>query len=584
MPPINNAPFLFRNSTPGYIAEKHSTRHRYGIARLTIEDNGLIRLTESNPDFLQLTGQQTDDLTGINLKDNQIWRDDGQLWRAICRCLAEKKTQVINWTFSENQTRRSVSCSIIPTFAQNAARQDRISSLTLVVINNTADREFADQIHKYNYYDHLTGLPNKAYLNEVFDSRLAEKFPGGEVAILLINILKFQRINEGFGYKFGDDVIRKIVQRIEFCLPENAMMTRFDGDKFAILIGDEAFGVIKNEAGALASSIHHEMKKPVEVDHHNIHLGLCIGVAIGAATMKDNSLLIQQAHIAMQRLNNKSKSRTLVYQPELQTRANSRLKLENELREDLKKNQLSLDYQPIINLQTGGLIGFEALCRWRHSERGAISPLEFIPLAEETGLIIPLGNWALREACLVVSHWINRYPGISNLVMNVNVTGLQLLEDDFVATTREALLNAGIDGHHLKLEITESTLIENSDLVRDILLDLKALGISLAIDDFGTGYSSLSYLNRFPADTLKIDKSFVNRMNANEDSFKIIYIISTLAQTLGMNLVAEGIETEDHMKSLKNLGCQAGQGYLFARPLSLEDAEAYIRKETFLRA
>ena len=569
---IKTAPFLFRNSTPKYFAESYHVSHHYGIALLNITDDKTIIISEVNEDFLQLTAQDKKNLNEINLCETSIWNDHGQLWEAICECLGNHKTQVINWNFMVEDTHHSINCSIVPTFAQ----ENKPSSLTLIISNNSADIAFADQINKFNYYDKLTGLPNQNFLNEKTDFIFSGNYLNAEVAVLLINLVNFQRINESFGYELGDEIIKEVANKLERHLPKNSILARFDGDKFAILMRDDDAGTMKCEAQALALSIHHAMTRAIFTNEQKIYLTLTIGIAVGSTPLNDSSKLIQDAHIALQRLNITSQEKTLVYQPELQTHANSQMNLEHDLREALRNKDFSLKYQPIVSLQNGELIGFEALSRWNHPTRGIISPIEFIPLAEKTGLIIPLGNWVLREACKSLKAWVDKYPNCSNLVMNVNVSGLQLLQDGFVATTQESLFNAGLRGSQLALEITETTLAENAEIVRGILLDLKSLDIGLAIDDFGTGYSYLSYLNQFPVDTLKIDKSFVNRMNSTEDSYKIISIISTLAQTLGLNLVAEGIEIEEHLVGLKNLGCQNGQGFLFSKPLSLEEAEKYI--------
>lgn len=572
---INSTPFLFRNSTPKYLPELYNITRHYGIAILSVTDSETVTISEINTEFLHLTRQNKEALKGVNLYENQIWNDDGQLWNSICLSLSDQKTQVINWSFTSQNSPHSINASIVPTFGHG----EKNASLTIILSDNSADLAFADQISKFNYFDRLTGLPNQNFLNERLESEFSENLSCGAVAVLLINIQKFQRVNESFGYELGDNIIKSVAYKLESQLPQNAMLARFDGDKFSILLVDDDVGTIQQEALALANLLHHHMTKPVIAEEQEVYLSLTIGIAVGHPPINDGSKLLQHAHIAMQRLNVTSRDKTLVYQPELQTRANSRLKLENNLRDAVRNKDLSLNYQPIISLQNGELIGFEALCRWNHPGLGSISPLEFIPLAEESGLIIPLGNWVLREACKSLRIWMDKYPNISNLVMNVNVSGQQLLDDRFVATTHEALLNAELGGHQLALEITETTLIENAEVVRNVLLDIKSHDIGLAIDDFGTGYSSLSYLNQFPVDTLKIDKSFVNKMSTTEDSYKIIHIISALAQTLGMNVVAEGIETEEQVTALRKLGCQTGQGFLFSRPLSFEGAEKYIRQE-----
>lgn len=572
----NSVPSLFRNSPPKYLPESYSKTVDYGIAILRVIDPETIIFSEVSATFLHLTGQDEKALANRNLYQNPIWNDEGQLWQAIGLCLSDQKTQFLNWNFHIQDEARTLNCTIVPTFNSEKS----LSGITLILSHNTDEIDFAEHIRKFNYYDKLTGLPNQTFLNEKTDSEFAKNIASGQVAILLVNILKFQRINESFGYHLGDDIIQKVARRLNFRLPRGALLTRFNGDKFAILLTDENYGVLQGEAQSLARVIHQDMTEPLIVDDQKINLLLTIGIAVGSAPLNDSSQLIQQAHIAMLRLNIKSRERTLVYKPGLKIRAHSRLKLENDLRDALRNKDLTLNYQPLISLKNGELIGFEALCRWNHPTRGMISPLEFIPLAEETGLIIPLGKWVLEEACKSLSTWLDKYPICANLVINVNVSGLQLWYSDFVITTQEVLAKTGLNSHQLTLEITETTLVENAEVVRDILLDLKSLGVGLAIDDFGTGYSSLSYLNQFPVDTLKIDKSFVSRMNVTEDSYKIIRIITSLAQTLGMKAVAEGIEQKDQVVALKELGCQTGQGFLFSKPLSFDDAEKYIQNET----
>jgi len=571
---IDHAPLLFQNSVLKYHPEPNA-RH-YGAALLNVIDEETIIISEINDDFLQLTSQPSQQLIGLNLNDNIIWNDSGQLWKAACLAIESQKTQVINWHIDDTKSSRSLHCSLIPIFDHSK----KSKKLTLILSNNNPGSGIADQIQNFNYYDQLTGLPNKNYLNEAIEDKISNICPNGEIAVLIINILQFQRINESFGYELGDKILQNISYALTRILPDNALLVRFDGDKFAIVLADNEVRNIQKESVALANLLHHEIGHALQTEHDEIHLSLTIGIAVGNTPLKDGIRLIQQAHIAMQRLSKISAEKTLVYQPELQVRASSRLKLENELRDALKNKELCLNYQPIINLQNGHLVGLEALCRWHHPTRGIIPPAEFIPLTEEAGLIISLGNWVLKEACASLKRLRDKYPSFSNIIMNVNVSGLQFLQDDFVSKTYEALLHSGLTGHQLKLEITETTLIENAEMARDILLDLKSIGVSLAIDDFGTGYSSLSYLNQFPIDTLKIDKSFISRMNTAKDSHKIIHIITTLAQTLGMDLVAEGIENEEQVAILKKLGCQTGQGFLFSKPLTFADTELYLRKET----
>ena len=310
---------------------------------------------------------------------------------------------------------------------------------------------------------------------------------------------------------------------------------------------------ITAEAEALANNIHFELSSPLFPAEHQLRVKINIGIAAGSVTLDNPDDLIQNAHLAMQRIDPNSGNRTLIYKKELRTRAESKLQIEHELQAAVTNQELELYYQPLICLSTGKLLGFEALSRWQHPEKGMISPAEFIPIAEETGLILPIGKWCMERACMKLKEWMDESPIASSLTINVNVSNTQIAQDDIVSVTRDALSKSKLAGQFLKLEITETTIMENADLARDILLDLKSLNISIAVDDFGTGYSSLSYLNRFPADTLKVDRSFVSQMDMNEESLKIVHIINSLASTLGMNVVAEGIETKQQLETLRKM-------------------------------
>ncbi|MFC7050775.1 putative bifunctional diguanylate cyclase/phosphodiesterase [Emcibacter nanhaiensis] len=500
--------------------------------------------------------------------------DNGQLQQALTKAASEFETTDLNWRFAlPNLEEVSLYCRLIPLKNETGG----LEKLVLLTADNSFEAAFERELERYTYYDSLTNLPNKHYFYEIIENRFGNDLPLGETAVLFINIFKLQRINESFGYEVGDELLREVAQLIQGCLPAEALLARFDGDKFVILLTDEDMQNAESEARALADSIHHELGRKIRLGKQYLQVAATIGISSGTSTLHNLINLIQDAHMAMQRINGLSSDRTLVYRPELKTRAQSLLRMEQELGHAIENKQLELHYQPIISLSTGAITGFEALTRWFHPERGTISPVEFIPIAEDTGLIMPMGRWCMNEACRQLSEWIRKYPAASSLKMNVNVSNIQIAEDDIVAVTRDALYQSGLQGDRLKLEITESALMDNSDLARDILLDLKSLNISLAIDDFGTGYSSLSYLNRFPADTLKIDRSFISQMNNSEDSLKIVHIITNLATTLGMDLVAEGIEEESQLSILRNLGCHAGQGYLFAKPLSAADAEELLK-------
>ena len=289
---------------------------------------------------------------------------------------------------------------------------------------------------------------------------------------------------------------------------------------------------------------------------------------------------MRNADLAMHRAKAAGKSRTEIYQQDLHEKASSLLRLENDLRRAIERQELALYYQPIVSMKTGELVGFEALARWFHKERGPIPPNEFIPISEATGTVGGLGRWALEAACHQLAEWHDRYPKYAGLTVAVNISGVHFMKDDLYRDTLHALERSGLEGKHLKLELTESAIMENADLTAQVLAEIKTLDVDLALDDFGTGYSSLSYLNRFPIDVLKIDHSFIRGMETNSENAKIVNVIAMLAKTLGLDLVAEGVETPRQATLVKTLGCDFAQGYLFSRPLPKDAIDALLRQES----
>jgi diguanylate cyclase (GGDEF)-like protein len=449
---------------------------------------------------------------------------------------------------------------------------DRIV-LTLSEIEGTANAGSNAIAHK-DGHDLLTGLPDYA----TFISRLRDILTYSKgmrpATVLSLNLDRFQQINESLGFDTGDNVLITAARRIKDVLPTGSLLSRFICDEFTIF----APGMKSDEeARKLADRIHTAIKTPMPLGECTVHISAAIGIAHSTPTLHGVEDLVRNAIMAMHKAKATGIGSTATYSQDLRKHAQSQFTLEADLRKAIQNRELELHYQPICNMISGEITGFEALTRWNHPERGPVSPVEFIPLAEQSGLILPLGAWALHEACRQMAEW-DHIPGLDqNLIINVNVSGIQFSEPGFIDSARQALNDSGLDGRRLRLEITESTLMSNADLVADLLLDLKALGLQLAIDDFGTGYSSLSYLNRFPIDTLKIDRSFTQKLDDKSGDAKIVHIITTLAQTMGMTTVAEGIETKEQREQLSQLGCQMAQGYLFARPLSADSATELLK-------
>jgi diguanylate cyclase (GGDEF)-like protein/PAS domain S-box-containing protein len=424
--------------------------------------------------------------------------------------------------------------------------------------------------------DPLTGLPTKALLLEHIEQALAYQRRDAEqrFALLFIDLDRFRVINETYGPAAGNEVLIEMSHRIQASVREVdtvATTTHIDRDEFAVLLGH-----LRDEMDArrVAERILDEIQHPVLVGDVEVVLTANVGIAFGHAKTKRASDMLGQAETAMNRAKDRSDERCHVYDERTHGRAVNRLRLESELRRAVLSDQIVIHYQPVLELETGTVVGGEALVRWRHPERGLVSPGEFIPIAEQSGLIIPLGVRILRDACRQARVW--RDTMVHPLTVAVNVSTRQFLQPDFVNEVRLALGESGIDASLLEIEMTESTTADNPERVVDTLRQLKSLGIRLLLDDFGTGYSSLSYLTQFPLDVLKIDRSFVMRTPDSKHDAAVAQTIVAMAHALELEVVAEGVETAAQAEFLRSLGCQYVQGYLFSPPVPPERFEEFV--------
>ena len=446
----------------------------------------------------------------------------------------------------------------------------------------TATGVIAYRTFHVTYHDPLTGLPNRTlFLKEsqrILASHLRQS-SSRSIAVLFLDLNRFKVINESLGHQIGDQLLVTLAHRLKACVPPHSHVARVGGNEFAVLLTK----ITDAEAmDAIADDVQLAINQPIILNEQEIFITTSIGIAVtpigesGDSALQAETLL-RDAHTAMYRAKALGKPRQL-FASSMHACALSRLQLEQELRQALKRQEFVLNYQPIVSLGTGEITGFEALVRWQHPKRGFVSPGQFISVAEETGLIIPMGRWILAEACRQMHTWHQQFPHHSHLMMGVNLSSRQFTHPKLIEEIEQSLEESQLDCYRLKLEITESMAMSDVEMAIDMLLRLKQMGLTLSIDDFGTGYSSLSYLHRFPTDILKVDRSFVSRMENAEEDAEIVKTIITLGHNLGMAVVAEGVETASQLSTLRRLKCEYGQGYFFAKPMSAKDATLLLER------
>jgi diguanylate cyclase (GGDEF)-like protein len=436
-------------------------------------------------------------------------------------------------------------------------------------------QESKDHFRHAAFHDSLTDLPNRSLFSDYLKLAIERSKRQSDYlfAVLFLDLDRFKYINDSLGHSCGDQLIVELARRLQASLRQVDTVSRFGGDEFAILLD----GISDpSDAIRVAEKIQQELLRPFELGGHEAFTSASIGIALSSAGYDQPDYILRDADTAMYRAKDAGKACYELFDLEMHSRAVIRMRLESDLRRALERNEFRVFYQPIVSVETGRLAGFEALVRWQHPERGLVAPSDFIPVAEETGLIAPLGSWILENACRQMQEWHQQHPANRTLTMSVNLSSKQLIQSGLVQEVKEILEKTGLPARSLKLEITESVVMENAELATTMLKQLSDLNVHLCIDDFGTGYSSLSYLHRFPVDTLKIDRSFVNRIEEKDENVEIVRTIATLARNLGMEVVAEGVESEDQLACLKALKCEYAQGYLFSRPLPAEMASAFI--------
>ncbi len=440
----------------------------------------------------------------------------------------------------------------------------------------TERKRVEEQLLHDAFHDGLSGLPNRALFADRLGQaiRRADRHMDYRFAVVSLDIDRFKLVNDSLGHPAGDQLIKAIARRLELSLRATDTVARLGGDEFAILLADLAE---PDDAVRVVERMQEGLAAPYNLNGHELFISASIGIVQSAREYARPEDYLGRADVAMYRAKVMGKARYVLFTPEMQSTTVALWQLETGLRQAIEQEEFRIHYQPIISLETGQMVGFEALLRWQHPQRGMVSPGEFIPVAEETGLIAPIGRWVLREAGRQAREWAARFPS-TDCFITVNLSGRQLGQPDFSQEIEEMLQQTGVDPGELKLEITESVIMENVEAASAVLTRLNSLNLRISVDDFGTGYSSLAALRRFPVSTIKIDRSFVSGMTTGSENEEIVRAIVMLAHNLGMDVVAEGIETPEQLAKLKALGCEYGQGFLFSRPVDAQAASELLAR------
>lgn len=434
----------------------------------------------------------------------------------------------------------------------------------------TEQKSTKAELARRAFYDGLTELPNRAlFLDRLWHAmRRSKRKKDGLFGVLFLDLDRFKVVNDSLGHMAGDQLLIMIARRIEASLRPDDTVARLGGDEFTILLDDLPDAT---EATRIAERIQTELCAPFGLRGQELVMTASIGIALATPGYESPEEILRDADTAMYRAKAAGRARHALFDTGMHEHAVALLDLEANLRRAVERDELCLHYQPIVDLRTGQVSGLEALVRWQHPRRGLLSPKEFIPIAEDSGQIIQIGRWVLRAACRQLAEFDQRVPAMRSLVLHVNLSSKQFSLPDLLTHIDGVLGETGLDAHRLRLEITESALMQNAEISTRTLLQLQLLGVQISLDDFGTGYSSLSYLQRFPIDTLKIDRSFVGRMDRDQENLEIARTVVTIGRNLSKDVVAEGIENREQLALLREIDCDHGQGFLFAKPLPADE-------------
>ncbi|MBN1576022.1 MAG: EAL domain-containing protein [Chitinispirillaceae bacterium] len=527
-----------------------------------------------NPGFARITGYSQDEVIGKTPSFLKSQRHDNAFFQRIDTSLqTDGKWEGEIWNRRKNGMIYPQWLTILP-----IKKEDKFDRYVGIFTDITAYINSNTTIRNHAYYDSLTGLPNRMFLYDrlTFMLNLARRRKG-ILGVLLLDLNRFKLINDTLGYTFGDQLLQNVATRLKSCTREVDSVFRLGDDEFAILLEDILH---PQDAARVAKRILSNCSQPYLIADKELFVTISIGVSLFPGDGEQFELLLKNAEAAMLRAKELGISNYQHYKPSMNTQAFEQLTLEYNLQKALNEKQFIVFYQPLINLKNREIIGAEALIRWQHPDLGMVPPAQFIPLAEETGLIIPIGEWVLDTACRQMRLWQKKFK--KPYVISVNLSARQFQQKDLISMVNRVLHAVSFDPGNLKLEITESIGMKNPEQTILILNELKSMGIPIAIDDFGTGYSSLSYLKRFPIDTIKIDRSFVMEMQTGSNDTAIVDAIIAMAHSLNLNVIAEGVETLEQAEYLARKECEQVQGFYFSKPVFIDDFEQLLKNAPWI--
>ena len=550
----------------------HSAFTHAAIGMALVTTDG--RFIQANKSFCEMLGRTNTVLLSVNLRELVNAGDMKTLQGLLDKLVSGELQSVHTEIRGVHRDGSDVWMALNISLARDW--QFRTHNLIVQAQDVSARRRAEAELYHNAYHDSLTQLSNRTHFNEQLNRAIARvhRHPEQRFAVMYLDFDRFKMVNDSLGHKAGDELLVNLARRLQGTLRPTDLIARLGGDEFAILLEDMTR---ERDAVDLAERIQRELQRAFQLGDMEVTITASIGITFSTNGYQTSEQIIRDADIAMYKAKSKGKGQYALFDSSLHQHVTQQLKLESELRRALGQGQIYLDYQPIYSLKDQQLIGFEALVRWRHPERGPLEPSLFIPTAEETGLIVPLGNWVLTEACRQLRAWKDAHGG-EGIGISVNVSSLQLTHPDFVARVREAIDTARLAASDLTLEVTESVLMDGIENAVSSLNELRAMGVTLSIDDFGTGYSSLNYLATLPIDALKVDRSFIEKMSAEGEGNEIVRAIFKLGQALSKQVFAEGIETEPQLTMLQELGCEFGQGFLLSRPVDAQRAGNFVAR------